>query len=81
MRTPKTTKEDARKALLHLGTGYVVIFRYKQGYFEAVEAHTHPLQNASVLHFCGTHARLALTLRDFLYFSGGWQPVFCGGQT
>ena len=40
MRTPKTTKEDASKALLHLGTGYVVIFRYKKGYFEAVEAHT-----------------------------------------
>ena len=55
MRTPKTTKEDASKASVHLGTGCVV-FSYKKGYCEAVEAHTHthtdPLQNAS-----GTHAR------------------------
>ena len=41
MRTPKTTKEDARKALLHLGTGSRALFRYKKGYFETVEAHTH----------------------------------------
>ena len=40
MRTPKTTKEDASKASVHLGTGCVV-FSYKKGYCEAVEAHTH----------------------------------------